>query len=160
LTNPNATTANALITLAEQATGQSSQQLAGALEQAEKDLDLRDFYEIGLWDYCSGNKTSNGDYDVNYCSPRKAEFWFNPVEVWKLNNTGVVDLLPSDLQKALNTYESVSKWMFIAYAVAFFSTIAELVVGLTAIFSRLGSLITSLVSGVCLLTSTFFLGSC
>ncbi|KAL1966352.1 hypothetical protein VTN77DRAFT_4494 [Rasamsonia byssochlamydoides] len=149
LTNTSdSTIANALVNLADQ---HSSQQLANALEQAEKDLDLQDFYDIGLWNYCSGNKTSNGDFQVTYCAPRQAEYWFNPVAVWKLNNTGVEDLLPDNLQKALNTYESVSKWMFIAYAVAFISTLVELVVGLTAICSRLGSLVTSLVSGVSLL---------
>lgn len=147
--------ASQLVHLADQATGGSDQQFANALEQAEKDLNLHDFYNIGLWNYCSGNKTADGDYQVTYCSPRKAEFWFNPVEVWKLNNTDVENLLPDNLQKGLDTYKSVSKWMFIAYAVAFISTIVELVVGLTAICSRLGSLITSLVSGVRLtLTNT------
>lgn len=151
LSDPNSSVSSALENLAGEATGLSSDKLGQALEQARKDLNLRDFYDIGLWNYCAGNKTSSGGFDVDYCSPRKAQFWFNPVEVWKLNNTGVEDLLPDNLQKALNTYKDVSKWMFIAYAVAFVATVVELVVGLTAIFSRLGSLITSLVSGIAFL---------
>lgn len=128
-----------------------------ALQQAKQDLNLQDFYDIGLWGYCSGNKTSN-NFVVNFCSKPKAEFWFNPVDIWKLNNTGVQNLLPQNLQTALDTYQNVSKWMFIAYAVAFVATIVELLVGITAIFSRLGSLVTSLVSGV-RLPSPGWLGS-
>lgn len=114
---------------------------------------MRDFYDIGLMGYCAGNKTSSGSYKVDYCSKPKSEFSFDPVSVWKLNSTTSKpeDLLPSNLKKALDTYKSVSKWMFIAYAVAFAATIVELVVGLTAIFSRLGSLVTSIVSGVAFL---------
>lgn len=152
--------ASQLVHLAGQAAGGSDQQLANALEQAEKALNLYDFYDIGLWNYCSGNKTADGDYQVTYCAPPQAEFWFNPVEVWKLNNTGVENLLPDNLQKGLDTYKSVSKWMFIAYAVAFISTIVELVVGLTAICSRLGSLITSFVSGVRLESYDYGEASC
>jgi hypothetical protein len=132
-----------------------AQQLLKALEQSEKDADLRDFYDIGLWGYCAGNKTSSGAFNVDYCSPRQSMFWFNPVDVWKLNDTGLHVLLPDNLQKALNTYEKVSKWMFVAYMIAIATTAIELVVGISAIFSRLGSCITSLVSGVCLLSTLY-----
>jgi hypothetical protein len=77
------------------------------------------------------------------------------VTVWELNATGVSDLLPTDLQDAINTYSQVSKWMFIAYILALLSTAAELLIGLTAIMSRLGSLSTSIVSAVCVVLRSF-----
>jgi hypothetical protein len=158
LSTANDSLSEQLIALAEQAISSSSNktdELAAALEKADLEADLKDFYDIGLWSYCSGNKTSNGDYQVTYCSPRESEFYFNPVTVWKLNATGVSDVLPTDLQDAINTYSDVSKWMFIAYVIALLSTAAELLIGLTAIFSRLGSLVTSIISAVCLLTVYF-----
>jgi hypothetical protein len=127
-----------------------SDDFEAALALAKSNNDVRDFYDIGLMGYCAGNKTSSGSYEVDYCSKPKAQFWFDPVSVWKLNSTtsDTEDILPSNLKKAINTYKTVSKWMFIAYAIALIATIVELVVGLCAICSRLGSLATSLVSGV------------
>lgn len=40
-------------------------------------LGLRDFYQVGLWNYCEGY---NGQ-GVTYCSPPKAMYSFNPVEI-------------------------------------------------------------------------------
>jgi len=110
---------------------------------------LDDIYEIYLWNYCSGNKNktnSTGAATLTKCSAREARFWFNPVEVWGLNNSGVADLLPSELQKGLNIYKDVSQWMFVAYSIAFFATLANIIIGLFAICSRWGSCATTLVS--------------
>lgn len=151
-----------LIALAEQAISGHNQtaELAAALEKADQDADLKDFYDIGLWGYCSGNKISSGDYQVTYCSPRESAFYFNPVTMWKLNATGVSDMLPTGLQDAIKTYSQVSRWMFIAYIIALLSTAAELLIGLTAVLSRLGSLVTSIISAVCVVfRSLFFLMS-
>jgi hypothetical protein len=148
-----------LLALAEQAISSSNQtvELAAALTQADQDAELMDFYDIGLWGYCSGNKASNGDYQVTYCSPREAEFYFNPITMWKLNDTGVSNVLPTSLQDAITAYSNVSKWMFIAYAIALLSNVAELFIGLSAIFSRIGSLATSIISAVCLTHSSCIL---
>ncbi|QKX57600.1 uncharacterized protein TRUGW13939_04718 [Talaromyces rugulosus] len=150
----NATTSSALTHLAESAirNDTKAKELGEALEKADKDAEIRDFYDVGLWGYCTGNKTSKGDFDVDHCSSRKAMFWFNPTEVWGLNETGIDALFPETLQKGLSGYEKAAKWLFIAYVVAIISTAAELLVGIGAMFSRLGSCITTLVSGV----STFF----
>jgi hypothetical protein len=152
------TSAGDLQGIASEAIG-SDQQLLKALDQAEKDADLRDFYDIGLWGYCAGNKTSKGNFEVDYCSPKEASFWFNPVAVWKLNNTGISELLPSNLQSGLSTYEKISKWMFIAYMIAIGTTALELVIGISAICSRLGSCVTTLVSVVSNLPITFGIDS-
>lgn len=115
-------------------------------------LGIKDFYHISLWNYCSGDfsKNSSGQYndEVKFCSPRQNEFWFNPVDVWKLNNTVADKLFSNQLKAGLNTYKTVAKWMFICYIVAVISTIVEILVGFTALFSRLGSVATTIVSGV------------
>lgn len=120
------------------------------MNKASDQLNLKDFYTVGVWGYCEGNITSSNSYETTFCSKPKAAFWFNPFEVWGLEDTGVENGLPDSLKKALNTYKAVSKWMFVAYIIAFIATIVELVVGLFAICSRWGSCVTSLVAGVCL----------
>ncbi|OKL62439.1 hypothetical protein UA08_02673 [Talaromyces atroroseus] len=79
-------------------------------------------------------------------------FWFDPEVVWGLNGTGADALFSNGLKKAFNSYHTASKWMCIAYIIALLSTGVELLVGISAIFSRLGSFATSCVAGV----STFF----
>ncbi|KAL9103809.1 MAG: hypothetical protein Q9163_001186 [Psora crenata] len=121
----------------------------GAVKSA---LDIKDFYRVSLWNYCSGDFTSNStggvSESVTFCSPRRNEFWFNPVEVWGLNSTGVERFFGDELRSGLNTYKTVAKWMFICYLVAVIATVVEILVGFLALFSRLGSLITTIVSTV------------
>lgn len=125
----------------------ASEELAAALEEAEKDSELRDFYNIGLFGYCSGEKKGK-DFDVDFCSKPKGSFWFNPLEVWHLNISGLPDLLPKHLQSELKTYQKVSHWMFVSYVLAFVTTCVQLLVGFSAIFSRIGSLFTTIVAVV------------
>ncbi|KAL9628556.1 MAG: hypothetical protein Q9164_007226, partial [Protoblastenia rupestris] len=115
-------------------------------------LDIKDFYHISLWNYCSGdfstNSTGGVSDSITFCSSRQNQFWFNPVEVWGLNNTGVDQFFSDELRTGLNTYKTVAKWMFIAYVVALITTIVEILVGFLALFSRIGSIITTIVSTV------------
>jgi len=113
-------------------------------------LNLKDFYTVSLWNYCDGTEANSTSKDtVDYCSPRKAQYWFNPLEVWGLNSTSEEQAaVPKSLKDGLKTYKVVAKWMFIAYIIAFVATLVELVVGCFAIFSRWGSFITTLVSTV------------
>ncbi|KAL9602452.1 MAG: hypothetical protein Q9219_001877 [cf. Caloplaca sp. 3 TL-2023] len=119
---------------------------------AKEALDVKDFYHVSLWNYCAGDFDSGRD-KVTYCSPHKNEFWFDPVEVWGLNHTVTDRLFSKELRDGLNAYRTAAKWMFIAYIVALVSTIAEILVGFLALFSRLGSLATTIVSCI----SSFFL---
>lgn len=125
--------------------------LTKGLQQADAAGNIHDFYIIGLWNYCYGDYV-NGDYKVTTCTPRKAKFWFNPVEVWDLDGKDD-NLLPKSLKSGLSSYSKAAGWLFIAYAVAFCATVAELIVGISAIFSRWGSFATTLCSGV----SSFFI---
>lgn len=107
---------------------------------------------------------------IDYCSDRQSEFSFDPVSVWHLNATGstaarsvlpradavssTVDSAASSAKSletqflgdagatALDAYRNASKWMFISFAVAFWTTVATILVGLLAICSRWGSFFT------------------
>ncbi|KZF24179.1 hypothetical protein L228DRAFT_266538 [Xylona heveae TC161] len=184
---------SSLESLVASETGISSSDLSAALSSTGTNLTtalgLKDFYTVALWNYCDGsittsssssNKSSQHQVDhVEYCSPRKAEFYFNPVQVWGLDNSTnssssassssssssqlseIESKIQSEihsylhdkiynesLKKGLATYKAVAKWMFIAYAIAFFATIAEFILGFFAIFSRWGSFVTSIASTV------------
>jgi len=125
--------------------------LTDGLLQAKKDLNLKDYYTVALWNYCSGD-WKDGKIDYTFCSEKKRYFWFNPVEVWKLNDTGVENLFPKELTNGLKLYKKVAHWMFVTYAIAFFLTLTEVVVGFTAIFSRWGSFATTIIASI----ATFF----
>ncbi|RAK92233.1 integral membrane protein [Aspergillus costaricaensis CBS 115574] len=151
ITSEASSTVSTVSSVVSDLTGVSDGDLSAALEEIEEQYNIEDFYAIGLWGYCEGNITSNNSYQTSNCSKPEAEFWFNPMEVWNLEETGLENALPSNVKSALNTYKAVSKWMFIAYVIAFALTIVELVVGVFAICSRWGSCVTSLVSAVAFL---------
>ncbi|OCK81971.1 hypothetical protein K432DRAFT_325251 [Lepidopterella palustris CBS 459.81] len=120
--------------------------LLSALQSSASSKELKDFYTVGLWNYCEGDTDAKGVSKTTYCSPRQASFWFNPIDVWGLSNTTAQKVFPNKLQDGLNAYHSVSKWMFAAYTIAFWLTVGEIVVGIFAIFSRWGSFVTTIVS--------------
>lgn len=122
--------------------------LTGALEAAKQQLDMKDYYTIYLRGYCGWN---GKDMYAN-CSSPKAFFWFDPITIWGLdsNTTGqaIENVLPESLRTGLATYEKVSKVMSIAYLVAAIATVLTLLIGISAIFSRWGSLITTVFATV------------
>lgn len=121
---------------------------------------IYDFYHVSLWNYCAGDFNNNNTASkentndhVTYCSPRTNSFWFNPVEVWGLNQTVADQLFGKQLTDGLKAYRAVAKWMFISYLIALIATIVEVLVGFFALFSRWGSLATTIVSSI----SSFFI---
>ena len=122
--------------------------LLNALQNAAKSAQLKDFYTVGLWNYCEGDKDKDDKETITYCSPRKANFWFNPVDIWKLDEAAGQKIFSDDMQKGLDAYHKVAGWMYSSYIIAIILTAAEFVVGLAAIFSRWGSLVTTVISTV------------
>ena len=123
--------------------------LLQALQGAASTKELKDFYLVGLWNYCEGDTDDKGKETITYCSPRQKNFWFNPIDAWQLKNTTAQKLFPDDkMEKTLDTYHKVAGWMFSAFVIAICLTAAEFVVGIFAIFSRWGSLVTTFVSSV------------
>lgn len=121
-------------------------QVQNAVSQIQHGVNVKDFYSVGLWGYCDGYITNNTVYHTNWCSQPKAEFYFNPLRVWGLDNSAMKSQLPSGYNNAMKMYRDASKWMFIAYILSFVTTILELIVGFSAIFSRWGSCATTLIS--------------
>ncbi|PGH02358.1 hypothetical protein GX51_04666 [Blastomyces parvus] len=126
---------------------------SNSLQQADGSGNLHDFYLVGLWNHCYGEvDDQSGKVTKFECTKRKAKYWFNPIDEWDLEDLvedGDDDkFLPDSLEKGLRAYEKVAGWMFIAFVVAFVATCVELLVGISAIFSRWGSLIVTIVSAV------------
>ena len=113
-------------------------------------IPLKDFYTISLWGYCSGEieKKDGGNITkYDFCSKPQSQYYFDPIQVWGLNNTeGAAKLFPKPLAAGLATYRTVAKWMYIAFIASLIFTILELVCGILAIFSRWGSMATTIMS--------------
>ena len=148
----------------------NSTTLTAALDLAHQNHQLQGLYQIHLWNYCSSNSE---DEKIDYCSPKQKEYYFDPVAAWGLNGTNATSssnsegtnlftsevsnlknnteelenkLLGKTGKEALDAYRHVAKFMFIAYEVSFWTTLATIVCGLLAIFSRWGSFLTWLFS--------------
>ncbi|KAF7191350.1 SUR7 family protein pun1 [Pseudocercospora fuligena] len=155
--------------------GSSNSALTTAIGDIKTAGGIGEIYNVYLWNYCSSNKTDGSD---TKCSKRETQFVFDPIDVWQLNTTGIAtstssadnaiesavnnavnnieeledELLGKSGKKALDAYRKVAKWMFIAYQISFWTTLATIIVGILALFSRWGSLFTWILSAV----SSFF----
>jgi hypothetical protein len=121
--------------------------LLKALQGAASSKELKDFYQVGLWSYCEGDKV-DGKETITFCSSAKSSFWFDPFAVWELKDTSAQKALGEDLQKGLNTYKKVAGWMVWSFIIAICLSAAEFILGFFAIFSRWGSFVVTLVSTV------------
>ena len=113
---------------------------------------LKDFYTVSLWNYCSGTKNGSGSAanqsTVDFCSTPVSHYWFDPVTVWGLNDTGVANLFPTTLAAGLKSYHTVSQWMYIMYIAAGVTTSLELLAGFLTVFSRWGSAATTILASI------------
>jgi hypothetical protein len=149
-------------------------ELTVALRLAESSRSLRKTYRIYLWGYCTANESSD---KIDWCSRRQSDFVFDPVEEFGLNFTAPDEqqigtngtdnaltsiingakenakefedkILGEAVTRALSVYRHAAQWNFIAYQIAFWTTLITIVVSLLAICSRWGSLCTSIMSVV------------
>ncbi|KAJ5163099.1 Actin cortical patch SUR7/pH-response regulator PalI [Penicillium coprophilum] len=126
-------------------TSVTASEIEETITTLKNDADIAGFYDIGLWGYCEGNSTK-GKNTISSCTDPKAQFYFNPSSVLGISESQLEKELGSGFKKTLNVYKAVSKWMFIAYLVAFIATCAQVLLGIFAIFSRWGSCVTTIVS--------------
>jgi hypothetical protein len=68
--------------------------------------------------------------------------------VWELKDTSAQKIAGDDMQKGLDTYKKVAGWMVWSFGIALLLSVAEFIIGFFAIFSRWGSLVTTIVSTV------------
>jgi hypothetical protein len=121
----------------------------GALQAGTDSKPLKDFYKVGLFLYCEGEKdAATGKEIVTYCSDRKLQFYFDFTDLWQLKNTSIQYVRAEDFKKGIQAYKKAVGWMNWVFVITLALTAAECMIGFFAIFSRWGSLVTTIVSTV------------
>jgi len=120
--------------------------LLKALQGAAGAKELKDFYQVGLFSYCEGDKDDKGKETITYCSERKFSFYFDPTVVWELKDTNIQKIFGDKFQKGLDAYKKAASWVVWAFVITLVLAAVEFVVGIFAIFSRWGSLVTTIIS--------------
>jgi len=109
--------------------------------------ELKDFYQVGLFSYCECEKDAqSGKETITYCSARKFQFHFDPLAIWGMNGTNIQEVLGDKYDSGMNAYKKAAGWMNWAFVITIVLTAVEFVIGFFAIFSRWGSLVTTVVS--------------
>jgi len=125
--------------------GVPDEKLWEVLNLAKEAQHVEDVYTIGLWSYCEGPAPQQGDnFKPADCSPRSRSFYFNPLTVWNINSTDA-DLIPKSLTSSLNAYRVASRWNIIVHTFSISTIAVALVVGLSGIWSRWGSFVTTVI---------------
>jgi hypothetical protein len=124
-------------------------EIVSALQAETDSKQLKDFYQVGLFLYCKGEKdTATGKEIVTYCSDRKLQFYFDFTDLWQLKNTSIQYVRAEEFEKGIQAYKKAVGWMNWVFVIALALTAAECIIGFFAIFSRWGSLVTTIVSTV------------
>jgi len=125
-----------------------------------EELGLSDFYTAHLWNYCSGNITTEGSKDtwkVTECAKPKTTFHFDVYAIFKLDSdasgkSGVTeDDIPSAVQKVNKAIKVVSNIMVALYCLGLVALVVTFVVGWFGLLSRWGSCVTTIFADVSLL---------
>lgn len=128
-----------------------SDDLTAALKYSAESNKLARVYEVHLYNFCERN---SAERVVTYCSPKMGNYHFDPVKIWSLDSAdtstmkkeGEIKLLGEVAQKALDAYRGGALLMFISYQISFWATLATILAGMLAVYSRLGSFLTWLLS--------------
>lgn len=128
-----------------------SDDLTAALKYSAESNKLARVYEVHLYNFCERN---SAERVVTYCSPKMGNYHFDPVKIWSLDSAdtstmkkeGETKLLGEVAQKALDAYRRGAFLMFISYQISFWATLATILAGMLAVYSRLGSFLTWLLS--------------
>ncbi|KAL7918814.1 SUR7/PalI family domain-containing protein [Trichoderma austrokoningii] len=115
------------------------------LNSVARSLGLHDFYQVGVWSYCEGYN----DEGVTFCSPPKAFFWFNPVEVLVGELlAGAKIALPSEVVTILTLLRIGSQVMYAFFMSGIVLNFVLLLATPLVLRTRWFSLFTSLIGGV------------
>lgn len=119
-----------------------------------KSLGLADYYRVSLWGYCSWTDGTRKCTDAKFDWASKE---FNSSSYKTITSAeGTTVTLPSEITTALKTFGHVSKWTQVVYIIAILSAAVELVFGIFAICSRIGSCCTSI---ICAIATTAIIGA-
>jgi hypothetical protein len=116
---------------------------AGSVNITAADLGLFDAYTISLWNYCYFSGTT--------CTPAKFDWASDAINITTTLTTlaakNGASFSDSTLINAIKTFANIIKWTEIVYIIAGALAALELIIGLFAFCSRVGSCCTFLVSG-------------
>lgn len=109
---------------------------------------MTDYYTIYLRGYCAWN----GNDQYAYCSkPTTSQaFYFDPITVWGLDKTGynVESILPQQFRDGLSAYHKGSTAMYWLFAAALVADVVTVLISISALFSRWGSLFTTIFADI------------
>lgn len=123
----------------------SASSAASSVNITAADLGLADSYTTTLWNYCytTGSTT--------ICTPAKFDWASNATNITNTLTTIAaeqgVTFADSSLNNSVKTFSNVVKWTEIVYIIASALAAFELIIGLFAFCSRIGSCCTFLISG-------------
>lgn len=87
---------------------------ANLINTIAQSIGLHDYYQVGLWNYCAGNKGQG----ITTCSAHQTAYWFNPVEIILSELlVGASIALPTDVTSILHIVKIASTWMFACFIV-------------------------------------------
>ena len=151
LTKRMAEPGNPLSYLTEAAQGPATtlaEHYASGTNLTAKDLGLADSYKVSLWNYCSVTGSTKN------CTKAKFDWATAATNITLLESvanaaTGTSNTtLPKTLADSLKTFAVVTKWTEVVYIIAIILAAVNLFLGIFAFFSRVGSCVTWLISGL------------
>ncbi|CAG8344776.1 unnamed protein product [Penicillium salamii] len=111
---------------------------------------LPDFYSVGLWGYCQGQKET---MSYSNCSHPSASFSFDLLSIFGSVSPAIEDMLPDKNNKILAGYHEFSRWSISAYILGIAFTSLATVFGVTTVLYSWGKLLLIIFS----LSATFFI---
>ena len=124
-------------------------QVPDAHQIVEKSQNIKDFYAVGLFGYCEGDiNTETRREVVTHCSDWKLPFSFDPVAVWKLENTSVQANLGDRFTKGINIYRKMVESTHYVFIAMLALNVLECIAGILAVKGRLYSLCTTIIAFV------------
>ncbi|TAQ91163.1 hypothetical protein B7494_g527 [Chlorociboria aeruginascens] len=122
---------------------------AGGSNITASELGLADKYDVSLWGYCSETGSTRN------CTKGKFNWASSTLNTTSLDTlTGAASAIganvtfPKEVTDSLKTFAEVNKWTEVVYIIAMIATAVELVLGIFAICSRVGSCFAWIISGI------------
>lgn len=133
-------------TLATPGVTHDNQLLLEALRRARQHEDLDDYYSVYMWNYCSGGTPVTNVW--SQCSQTAVGFWSNLVQAWNLTQPDGKSevVLSNTVENMLAHFKAGSQWVTVAYILSLIAKVMELVLGVSALLSRWGILVTTFAS--------------
>jgi len=112
-----------------------------------KELGMSDFYTSYMWNYCSGNVTSDNWWPIQRCTASKSGYTFNVEAIVDAEAKKKIEF-PESVKKVQKAINLVQKFMAACYVLGAVATGGCFIVGWFGLLSRWGSCITTIIADV------------